>query len=203
MPGRPSLAPKPAGASAVTILGRLEPRHPATILRPVVTADDAFCRALFYEDRALLFGPLGPAGAALATLIERQYAAQHISHRRDHPEAEYAVIVHSGIAVGRLVVAREVRPHDAQPQGAQSPEQGDGAGTALHLADIIVAVAARGRGIGSDVITSLRRAAPALGASCVTLSVACNNHRAIRLFTRLGFVTVQAGSHVRMVATCP
>ena len=60
----------------------------------------------------------------------------------------------------------------------------------------------RGRGIGTDVIESLARAASAVGATRLTLSVLRANDRAGRLYARLGFTAIAADAgagHVLMV----
>ncbi|WP_170149866.1 GNAT family N-acetyltransferase [Rhodoplanes roseus] len=165
-----------------TIVGALLPGDPATLVRPLAPADASFCRALFDQDRGAQLAPLGDA-ALVRTLLDQQYRAQQIGYARACPNAEHAVIEHAGVPVGRLIVAVT--------------------GDAVHLVDIVLAVAARGCGIGTDVIGRLARTASARGAARLTLSVLQANERARRLYARLGFVAVATGSHVAMVKLLP
>jgi ribosomal protein S18 acetylase RimI-like enzyme len=197
-------APRPPG----TIVARLIPSDPATLVRPLAPADEPFCRALFHADRGARLAPLGDDDL-VRTLLDQQLRAQQISYARAFPDAEHAVIEHAGAAVGRLIVvlSRGAPPRAASDQNASGTICSDeiasappaSCGHAVHLVDIVLAEAARGCGIGTDVICSLARAALAMGATRLTLSVLQTNDRARRLYEQLGFVAVAAGSHVAMV----
>lgn len=188
-----------------TIVGRLAPNDPATIVRPLAAADEPFCRALFDEDRRAQFAPLD-VGDLMRTLLDQQFRARQIGYARAFPGAEHGVIEHAGAAVGRLIVdfARGAPPSAGSGETASAPAVSFApAKRAVHLIDIVIAAAARGRGIGTDVISSLADAALAAGATRLTLSVLQTNVRARRLYERLGFVAAVAGSHIAMVKPLP
>ena len=163
--------------------GRIAPANPATMVRPVTPADEPFLRALFADERAAEFLGMGLSGAMLAMLIDLQFRAQRSGYRQTCPEAEYLVIQRAGAAVGRLTVAALA----------------DQAGSTLHILDLALLRSARGHGIGTDLITSLERAARAAGARQLALSVLDANQGAIRLYERLGFVAIERGLHIAMV----
>ena len=56
-----------------------------------------------------------------------------------------------------------------------------------HLETIVVAPAARGRGIGRSLLARAEDRAQQLGAQSLTLHVFSNNHRARRLYQRGGY----------------
>lgn len=199
-------APRPPD-TIVAIVGRLAPNNPATIVRPLAAADEPFCRALFDEDRRAQFAPLD-VGDLVQALLDQQFRARQVGYARAFPGAEHGVIEHAGVAVGRLIVdfARGAPPSAASDETASSPLASSApAVRAVHLIDIVIAAAARGHGIGTDVISSLAHAALALGATRLTLSVLQTNDRARRLYERLGFVAAAAvaGSHIVMVKPLP
>ncbi|NVO13402.1 MAG: GNAT family N-acetyltransferase [Rhodoplanes sp.] len=196
-------APRPPD----TIVGRLVPSDPATVVRPLAPADEQFCRALFHEDRAARFASLGASGHLLATMLDQQFRAQQTGYGRSFPHAEHLLIEHVGAAVGRLIVAVEraalpmAATDETLPEGSTSlARAGD---RTVHLVDIVLAAAARGHGIGTDVINSLLRAAAGMGATRLTLAVLQTNDGARRLYERLGFVATTGGSHIVMVKSLP
>jgi len=189
----PNAAARPAGS----IASRITLRDPDTRIRRLTAADDAFCRALFHEHRAVQFAPLGLSGTLLQTMLDQQYQAQRIAYAQRFPDAEHGIIEQAGAAVGRLIVALGQPPDDSH-DGAASPQ-----GCTLHLVDITIAWAARRRGIGRDVIEGLARAGPALGATRFTLFVLQTNEAAQRLYERLGFIASGDGGHILMVRKLP
>ena len=171
--------------------GGLWPGDPATRIRPFTPADDAFCRALFHEERAGQFAPLGLSNAVLAAMLDQQFDTQRMAYASRFPGAESFIIAHAGADVGRLIVTVE-------PTAPPSP-----VGHTIHLIDITIAAAARGRGIGSDIVESLVRAGHAAGASRMTLMVLQSNHAARRLYERLGFVARTDSVHMLMIRDLP
>lgn len=167
---------------------------PDTILRPLLPADEPFCRALVAEARAAQFAPLGLPSDMLAALLDQQYRAQLLGYAQHFPDAEHFIIQHAGAAAGRLIATLVMTTASATVSLDAAPTTGP----ALHLVDIIVAPSARGRGIGSSVIGALARVAEATGAARITLSVLPSNHGAIRLYRRLGFVAASGGDDVQL-----
>lgn len=166
----------------------LTPRNPAITIRPVTSTDHAFCRALFDAQRAPMFAPLGLDASTLSTMLGQQYHAQSTGLSRSNPNAGAFVIAQEETPVGRVVADLVAEP----------------AGRTLHLIDIAMMAAARGHGIGSDVIDTFARAAYAQGAKAITLSVLQTNFRARRLYERLGFaVTATTDTHITMVKALP
>ena len=186
----PDAAARPAGS----IASRLTLCDPDTRIRHHTAADEGFCRALFHEHRAGQFAPLGLSGGLLGAMLDQQYQAQRIAYAQRFPDAEHCIIAHAGADIGQLIVALGKSPDES----AALP-----LGRTLHLVDITIAAVARRCGIGSDVIDSLARAGPALGATRVTLFVLQTNQAAQRLYERLGFVASADGGHVLMVRNLP
>lgn len=140
------------------------------LLRPATIADTPFVRALFHADRAPQFA--GVPQPLLATLLDQQLRAQQIGYRQAFPDAEHLIVIGDGHAVGRIIVACA----------------GEGDRRALHIVDILMIPEARGRGLGTEILTALGRTAVALGATSMRLAVLATNLRARQLYDRLGFV---------------
>ena len=87
----------------------------------------------------------------------------------------------AGASIGRADITLE--PQDA----------------ALHVIDIAISAAARGRGIGGAIIGALTDAAADLGVSRCTLSVLAGNVPARRFYERQGFLPVGGDVHLQMV----
>ncbi len=185
-----------------TVVARLRFADPEVAVRPMTAADAPFCRGLFDEERAAQFALLGLGESVLTTLLDQQYRAQQLGYQRTFPDADYAVIEHRGVTVGRLILAlTPAWPSSAAVMnGQQAAESASpSAPRALHLVDIILMAAARGHGLGTAVIGGLECAAATLGAGRLTLSVLRTNVGARRLYQRLGFVAARGDGHIPMV----
>ena len=146
-------------------------------VRPATEGDAVVLRRIFDESRAADFAAL--PDELRSSVLDLQFAAQSAQFERSHPNAVTCAIEVDGIVVGRIVV--------------------DETAAGLHIVDIAVAAAERGRGIATEVIGGLLRAARA-GASSVSLSVFSGNADARRLYERLGFTVVDVqGEYTRMV----
>lgn len=187
----PTIAPTPP----TPIADLLACSDPACHLRRLTAADEPFCRSLFHEHRAAPFAPLGLSDEILRAMLDQQFGAQRIGYARQFPDAEHFIIAHAGVDVGRLILTLQRSPAGSPEADAKpSPH-----GVTLHLIDILIAAAARRRGIGSEIIEMLARAAPAFGATRFSLSVLQSNDAARRLYERLGFVTIEDGVHITMM----
>jgi ribosomal protein S18 acetylase RimI-like enzyme len=151
-----------------SIAGLLVFDRPDITVRPITASDQAFCRALFHEDRSAGFAGLNLADGLLNTLLDQQFHAQQSAYHQAFPDADHVIIADAGVAVGQLMTAF----CDSQT---------------LHVIDILLSVSARGRGVGTDVLNSLAHAAIAKGATRLSLSVLHHNEAARRLYERLGF----------------
>lgn len=161
MPTRPAAAADDTGAD-----------RPAVALRPVEPGDADFLRTLFIADRRALFAAAGLPEPMLAMVLDQQHRAHEAGCAHDYPDADRRMIVVDGVAVGRLVTARDRR--------AEPPT--------LRIVDIALDPAVRGRGIGSTVLGETIRSARAAGWTALSLMVAHTNPQAARLYLRLGFL---------------
>lgn len=171
------------GAVENSIAALLRPARPDIAVRPFTASDQAFCRALFHDNRGTEFARLNLDSATLTVLLDQQFHAQQLAYRQAFPDADHVIIEYGGRAVGRLMTACR----DTQT---------------LHVIDIVLSSAMRGRGIGTDVIQALEHAAHAKGMTRLTLSVLRSNDGARRLYQRLGFSDVEdsdADARVAMV----
>jgi len=67
-----------------------------------------------------------------------------------------------------------------------------------HVIDVVLLPSARGRGIGTDLIGAVARAAQHQGARELNLTVLSGNAAARRLYARLGFIETASGAHIAM-----
>ena len=131
--------------------------------RAVEPEDTALLQGLFAESRPDL--DLLPAPTRDA-LLEMQFRAQAAQYAAAYPHARREIVVADGVDTGRVIV--------------------DDTGDAVHIVDVTVACAHRGRGIGTAVVRAVIAEADAT-ARPVRLSVWCANQGARRLYARLGF----------------
>jgi GNAT superfamily N-acetyltransferase len=148
---------------------------PTATLRPEGADDRAFLAELFVASRGPELDLLPIAGDARARLIEQQLAAQRAGYAAKHPEASFEIVVVDGARAGRRIVDR-------------TPER-------IHLVDIALLPAFRGRGIGTVLIQLLLDEADDAG---IPVSLyADRTSPARRLYERLGF-TALADDGVRL-----
>jgi len=132
--------------------------------RPAGDADAAFVDALLLAGALdLLAGVPDPPRSALAMT---QVAARRSGYAHDWPDARDFVVTVDREPVGRVLLA-------------QSSD-------ALHVVDIRLAAAWRGRGVGTALVDQLGAEADALG-QVLSLTVDPGNP-ALRLYERAGFV---------------
>lgn len=160
------------------IAALIAPRDPSTRLQPASAEDEPFVRRLFHAVRAPDFAAAGLPQAAVDMLLEQQFRAQATGYAAQFPGAVSLIVQHRDEPVGRLMLLA-----------------GD---AGWHLIDILLLPSTRGRGIGTDVIEAITRAATEAGAHEVTLSVLFSNAGARRLYGRLGFVETGDGVHLAM-----
>lgn len=61
-------------------------------------------------------------------------------------------------------------------------------GDALHVHTLVLAKAAQGKGLGTDIMAAIEREAETTGYQALELCVQTTNPRALKLYERLGFV---------------
>lgn len=128
--------------------------------------DVPFLRSLF-ASRCDHLRALGLPPLALQALIDQQYACREADYLRRFPQAHTRIALVGDECVGSLVV------HDDD--------------TTLHIVDLVVAPAVRGRGHGRTLVQQVQSQARAAGRQAVTLSVDPMNQSALRLYLALGF----------------
>ena len=144
--------------------------------RPSTDDDASLLRRLFAESRADL--DLLPDGVR-AQVLDLQLHAQRRQQEADHPGCRREIILYDGAPVGLLVTDR-------------------GAGS-VHVLDITIAAAHRGRGLGTAILKEL-----CADNIAVVLQVWADNTEARRLYERLGFTydertqPPQNAGHLRM-----
>lgn len=136
--------------------------------RPAGTDDTAFLKTLFDADSRSMFRSLDLQPAMIDFMVEQQWHARRTGYATQYPEAVDLIILYDDRPVGRFMLTQH--------------------GDRLHLIDLMLSTQARGRGIGSEVLTSAQAVAAALGLGRVTLTVAATNADAQRLYDRLGFI---------------
>jgi ribosomal protein S18 acetylase RimI-like enzyme len=145
-------------------------RLPAeVVLRRVVAADGAFLRQVFASTRTAELALVDWDETVKDAFIEMQFTTQQRHYTRAYPDASFQVIVVDGEAAGRLSVAR-------------SPKE-------IHVIDIALLPAFRGRGVGTALMENVLAEASASGAA-VTAHVLRDNP-ARRWYLRLGFAFVE------------
>lgn len=137
-------------------------------LRPALDQDQAFLRQVYAGTRADEIALTGWDDATAEAFLRMQFDAQQAHYRTHRPGASVDVIEAGAVAVGRLYVAREPG--------------------LIHVVDIALLPAFRGRGYGSELLGALLAEARA-GAARVTIYVEQGN-RALSLYQRLGFKPV-------------
>jgi ribosomal protein S18 acetylase RimI-like enzyme len=154
------------------------PRDSATHIRLAAPTDEPFVRHLYKSSRTAEFAAATLPPSALDTLLDQQFGAQGRGYAAQFPEAVTLIIVHDARPIGRLILhADHAR---------------------WRIVDIVLLPEARGRGVGTDVLEALVRAARNAGAAALDLSVLATNVAARRLYARLGFEPRDSGVHISM-----
>jgi ribosomal protein S18 acetylase RimI-like enzyme len=139
--------------------------------RAVAEADEPFLFRLYASTRTEELAPLPWSEAQKAAFLASQARAQHADYRRNYGAADWLVIERDGADIGRLYLDR--------------------GGTAYKIIDVAFLPECRSRGLGEALLRDLLEEAAGLGKP-VSLHVEKFN-RAMRLYRRLGFVTVEDG----------
>jgi ribosomal protein S18 acetylase RimI-like enzyme len=146
---------------------------PAVSVRAATPADRPFLCSLYVATRAEEFASLGWDGETLEGFLRMQFEVQDRAYRDAHPDAAAAVVLVDGQPAGRLYVDRRA--------------------DTIHVIDVALLPAYRGRGIGTGLLVDLLAEGEQTGRR-VTLS-AVRSGRAIGLYQRLGF-SVTGGDEI-------
>jgi GNAT superfamily N-acetyltransferase len=151
--------------------------EPAVALRPSEAEDHEFLSQLYASTRAEELAPVAWSNEQKQAFLAQQFDAQTTHYAAHFADASFDVVLVDGEPAGRMIVARR------QDE--------------LKLIDIALLPQHRGRGLGTRLMASLLDEADERGVK-ITIYVERFN-RALRLYGRLGFVTVQdIGVHLRM-----
>jgi ribosomal protein S18 acetylase RimI-like enzyme len=137
--------------------------------RPVAAGDEPFLLALYASTRAEELAQVEWAPGAQEAFLAQQFQAQQAHYQSHFPSGEHELILSGGEPVGRIYLER----------GAQK----------LHLLDIALLPAWRGRGIGQALMRELLEESDARGLP-ITLHVYRLDERVLRWYERLGFGVV-------------
>jgi GNAT superfamily N-acetyltransferase len=142
---------------------------PGLALRPRTDADLAFLAELYAATREEELRPVEWSSEQKLAFLRDQFEKQHAHYLLHYPTAEWFVIEHEGIPIGRFYVART---------------EGE-----IRLMDVSLLAEWRGRGTGTALMRALTERADSLGLM-LGLHVEPYNP-ALRLYQRFGFTTVE------------
>lgn len=152
------------------------------VFRAATEADVPFLFRVFASTRAEELALTPWSDAEKAAFVDMQARAQHTDYRRNYADADWLVIERGGEGIGRLYLQRRERVHSIIDIAFLSEHRGKGYGGAL-LADLLEEAAAAGKPIEIYVE---------------------KYNPAMRLYRRLGFVTVEEqGVYELMRSTAP
>lgn len=156
------------------------PSDPRLRMRRAGPIDEPFIRELFREVLAEQFAGTGLPSPILEQVVAQQFRSQTVGYGAQYPDAISLIVMWQGTAIGRLLL--------------------DCAHDRWHIIDIALSPAARGCGLGSDVLAAVATDARQRGVEALTLSVLTNNWAARRFYARQGFAEIgQAGAaHISM-----
>src|SRR5687767_12525302 len=144
--------------------GTMKP-HSEISLRPATADDRAFLLRVYASTREEELAPVPWTPEQKNAFLMMQFDAQDQHYRAHYPGATFDVVLHRNEPVGRLYVLR---------QRAE-----------IRIMDIAILPNARGRGIGTSLLSSILQEAETTRRS-VTIHVEKENP-ALRLYRRLGF----------------
>lgn len=154
----------------------------APVLRPETDDDRAFLRELYGSTRAMEMGIVRWSEDEKRAFLDMQFHAQTTYYRDCYPDCAFLVIELDGERAGRLYIERDDE--------------------AIHLVDIALLPAWRGRGIGGRLMAEILGEARASGKR-VSIYVEYFNP-ARHLYDRLGFRALDTnGVYLRMVWEAP
>lgn len=137
-------------------------------LRPATGEDEDFLRCVYATTREVEMAIVPWDEGQKSAFLDMQFRAQHTFYHAEFPDANYDVIEHDGVGVGRLYVDR--RSSD------------------IRILDIAILPDSRNGGVGTFLIREIMAEAAAANKT-VSLHVETFNP-ARRLYDRLGFLPI-------------
>jgi ribosomal protein S18 acetylase RimI-like enzyme len=144
------------------------PSVPGVTLRPFRDEDLELLFRVYASTREEELAPVPWTAEQKAAFLHMQATAQHAYYQENYRGADWLVIEHFGVPVGRLYVHRREKE--------------------IRLVDITLLPEHRNHGIGSDLLRELIAESTAAGKP-LRIHVEKNNP-ALRLYERLGFVSI-------------
>lgn len=129
-------------------------------------ADRQFLDDLFHDTRSFIYEFSGAEDDYKRMVVEHQHSIRNTGYETTYPNAFDFIVEDAGTRVGRI--------------------QLDFANDVVHIIDVALISAARGKGIGEAVLRGIQRTATATGAN-VTLTCRHDNMLARQLYDKIGF----------------
>lgn len=143
-------------------------------LRELQPQDQAFAETLFFSTREFFYQMPLPK-SQVDMLIKQQFILQQSSYGASFPSAETFIIHRFGEPIGKLIL--------------------NNASDSVHVIDIALLPAMRGKGYGSSILRALKHLADQAGRP-VRLAVDQQNCLAKKLYLALGFALIESsGTH--------
>ncbi|HEU4851623.1 MAG TPA: GNAT family N-acetyltransferase [Telluria sp.] len=149
--------------------------------RPASAADEEFLAALYASTRTNL-QHLPVPREVIDAIVRHQHALQALGYAEAFPDAEYLVLEHDGIPIGRAVLSATPRE--------------------LRLVDLSIVPEARRLGHARAVLAALQERATARGCA-VALRVRNDNDEARALYGSLGFMVVSSDEVAQQMRWTP
>lgn len=137
--------------------------------RRIAESDLPFLAGVYASTRADELTPVPWSEAEKAAFLDAQFRAQHLHYQAHYPHADWLIVARRANDIGRLYIERWPTQH--------------------RIIDIALLPAHRGKGLGEALLRDLLDEAAGAG-KAVSIHVEKLNP-AMRLYRRLGFVTVE------------
>lgn len=145
---------------------RVATPHGVLTLRPEANGDEAFLFALFSSVKAPEMALMPIDERSKEQLLRMQYRSMTASYRAGFPAARFEIIELDAARIGRLIT--EVQPDH------------------VYYVDLALLPQARGRGLGTALMTAALEEPRRLGVPC-RVKVMADNIVSLRLWARLAF----------------
>lgn len=142
---------------------------PDISLRPIESGDRDFLYSVYASTRVAELGSVNWTTEQKNHFLWSQFSAQHQHYQQHYADANFDIVLHKNVPIGRLYVLRQ--PHD------------------IRVVDIALLPDKRNSGIGSKLLRQLMSEAASAGCP-LSIHVECFNP-ARRLYDRLGFKEVK------------